>query len=149
MQYKREARQHVGNFFKAGKIKFRFAFKFVSAVAGADSDSQRVNAGTFYKFNCLVRVGVGSVFGVYFNCVFNTGKAAEFCFNNNAFVVGVVNNTFGKLNVFFKRMLAAVNHNGGKAAVNAGFADFKIFAVVKVQADGQAGVFNGCFYQFH
>ena len=85
MQYQWEAGQQVGDFFKAGKVKFRFAFKFICAVAGADSNSKGVNAGAFYKFNSLVGVGVGSVFGVYFNCVFNTGKAAEFSFYNNAF----------------------------------------------------------------
>ena len=75
MQYQREAGQQVGDFFEAGKIKFRFAFKFICAVAGADCNSKGINAGAFYKFNSLVGVGVGCVFGVYFNSVFNTGKA--------------------------------------------------------------------------
>lgn len=46
-------------------------------------------------------------------------------------------------------MLAAVNHNGGEAAVDAGFADVKIFAVVQMQADRQTGVFDCCFNQLH
>lgn len=46
-------------------------------------------------------------------------------------------------------MLAAVNHNGGEAAVDAGFADIKIFAVVQMQADRQTGVFDCCFNQLH
>ena len=149
MKYQREAGQHIGDFFKTGKIKFRFAFEFISAVAGADSDSKGIDAGAFYKFNSLVRVGVSSVFGVYLNGVFDTGKAAEFCFYNNAFIVCVINYPFGQFDVFFKRVLAAVNHNGSEASVNAGFADFKIFAMVKMQADWQTGIFNSCFDKFH
>ena len=69
MQNQREARQHVGDFFQAGKIKLRFAFEFISAVAGADSDSQRIAAGALYKLYSLVGVSVGSVFSGDLNCV--------------------------------------------------------------------------------
>ena len=149
MENQREVGEHVGDFFQTSEVQFRFTFKFVCAVASADSDSQGVNASTFNKFYCLVRVSVGSVFSINFNSVFYACQFAKFCFNYNASIVSVVYYTFGQFNIIFKGVFAAVNHNGGEATIDASFADFKIFTVVKVQANGQAAVFNCSFHQFH
>ena len=46
-------------------------------------------------------------------------------------------------------MLGAVDHHGGEASVDAGFADVKVLAVVQVQGDGQARVLHGGLHQLH
>ena len=76
MEYQGEAGQQVGDFFQTGKVQFGFAFKFVGAVAGADGDGQGVNAGAFYEFYSLVRIGVGGVFGVDLDGIFYAGQFA-------------------------------------------------------------------------
>lgn len=118
-------------------------------MTGADSDSQAVAAGAFNEFYSLIGIGVGSILGVNLNSVFNACQSAKLCLNYNASFVCIFNNTTSHFDIFFKRMLATVNHNGGEAAVDAGFADVKIFAVVQMQADRQTGVFNCCFNQLH
>ena len=149
MENQREVGEQIGDFFQTSEVQFRFTFEFVSAMAGADGNSQGVNASAFNKFYSLVRVSVGSVSSCNFNCVFYACQFTKFSFNYNAFVVSIVYNAFSQFNIFFKGVFAAVNHNGGEATVNASLADFEIFTVVKVQADGQAAVFNCSFNQFH
>ena len=147
MQYQRVTGQHVGDLLQTGEIQFRFAFKFVGAVAGADGNGQAVAAGTFHKFYGLIRIRVGGVFGSNFNGVFHAGQFAQFRFYDHAFAVGIIYHTFGQFNVFFKRILGTVDHNGSEAAVHAVFADFKISAVIQMQADGKTGVFYCRFHQ--
>ena len=45
--------------------------------------------------------------------------------------------------------MRTVNHNGGKTAVNAGLADFKAVAVVKMNANRKAGVLESGLDEFH
>ena len=118
-------------------------------MAGANSNSQRVAAGALYKFYCLVGVSVGSILGSNLNSVFHAGQLAQLCFNYNTALVSIFNNTTGDFDVFFEGMLATVNHNGGEATIHAGLANFKIFAMVQVQADGQTSVLYSSLNQLH
>ncbi len=63
--------------------------------------------------------------------------------------MGVIYNLFGQGDVVLKAVLGAVNHHGGKTAVNAGFADSKILAVVQMQSQIQSAVLNGGLHQLH
>ncbi len=51
--------------------------------------------------------------------------------------------------IFLEGMLAAVDHNGGEAAVHTGLTDFEVLAVIKMQADRQTGVLNRRLDQLH
>ena len=73
MQYQRVTGQHVGDLLQTGEIQFRFAFKFVGAMAGADGNSQAVAAGTFHKFYGLIRIRVGGVLGSNLYGIFHAG----------------------------------------------------------------------------
>ena len=76
------------------------------------------------------------------NVVLNACKNTELALNDNAVSMSVFNNLLGKCDVVLKAVMRAIDHNGGEAAVNAGFADIKICAVVKVKSKINAAVFN-------
>ena len=62
-------------------------------------------------------------------------------------VVGVLHHLFGEGDVILEGLGGGVDHDGGKAAVNAAFADLKIRAVIEVQGDGQAGIGLGGLHE--
>jgi hypothetical protein len=77
--------------------------ELVSAVAGADGDGQRVDAGALGKLDCLVGIGdvveaaaAGSV------AVFNAAQDADFAFDRDAALVREVDNLLGDFDVLFK-----------------------------------------------
>ena len=102
MQNQRIARQQVGDFFQTSEVQLRFAFEFISAVAGADSDCQAVAAGAFNKLYSLIRIGVGCVFRVNLYSVFNASQTAQLSFYNNAALVSVFNNTIAASTSFMR-----------------------------------------------
>ena len=57
----------------------------------------------------------------------------------------IVHDLFGQGNVFFIGQMATVDHDGSKAAVDAGFAGLKIRAVVQMQRNRKAGFFSRRF----
>lgn len=61
--------------------------------------------------------------------------------------VCVFDDLLGDADVFFKFVLRAVDHDGGKAIVYAFLADVKIFAVIQMQRDIQSGIEDGCFHE--
>ena len=63
--------------------------------------------------------------------------------------MSILYNAFSKFNIFFKWMFGTIDHNRGKTSVYACFADFKIFTMVKMQANGQTSIFDSGFNQFH
>ena len=69
------------------------------------------------------------------NVVLNAGELAELGLYDNAVRVRIFNDLLGNLNVLLVRHGGAVEHNGGKAAVDAGLANFKVRAVIEVQRD--------------
>ena len=147
MENNREAGQFFFDFLQNVKTKLRFltGFKFVSAVACADGDCQRVNAGSGHEIINLFGFGEVSIFRADVDVIFNTGKLAEFAFHDNAAGMRIVHDLFGQGNVFFIRQVATVDHDGSKAAVDAGFAGLKIRAVVQVQRNRQTGFFSRRF----
>ena len=61
--------------------------------------------------------------------------------------VCVFDDLLGDADVFFKFVLGAVDHDGGKAVVHTLLADVKIFAVIQMQRDIQSGIEDGCFHE--
>ena len=61
--------------------------------------------------------------------------------------MGVFHHLAGHFDVFLKAVFAAVDHDRGEAAVDAGLAHVEVLAVVQVQGDGQVGVGDGGLYQ--
>ena len=137
MEHDREARQLLGDFLQNVKAQMRFALELERAVAGADGDGQRVNAGRLHKFLNLVGIGVKRVVVADFHVVLNAGQTAQLALNHNAVIVRILDHLTGQLDVLFKRQMRAVDHDGGEAAVDAGLAGFKIRAVIQVQHDRQ------------
>ena len=64
-------------------------------------------------------------------------------------IVRVFHNLLRERNVFFIGVVAAVDHHGGETAVDAALADVEAVAMVKMQADGQAGLDHGRFHELH
>ena len=58
-------------------------------------------------------------------------------------------NATSQFNVFFKWEFGTVDHNGGEAAVNTGFADLEVFAVVEVETNVKTRIFHCSFNEFH
>jgi hypothetical protein len=61
--------------------------------------------------------------------------------------MGVLDHLLGNLDVLSKGLAGGVDHDGGKAAVDAALAGLEAVAVVQMQADGQAGLNDGGFHQ--
>ena len=61
--------------------------ELVSAVAGADSNRQRVTTGAFYEFLYFFRTSVASVVVRNINFIFNTSQSTQFSFNDNAIIL--------------------------------------------------------------
>ena len=131
------------------KLRLGAGLEFVGAVACADGDGKRVNPRARHKFLHLRRVGVRGVCRRNIDVVLHAGQAAQLAFDHNALVVSVVHNLLCQSDVLLKRVFGAVNHHGGKASVNTGFANLKAVAMVKVQADGKARVLKGRLYELH
>ena len=155
----REARQAFGDFFEDVEAECRryedavsvaralFRSEFESAVAGADSDGQGVDARAGYEFFDFFRTRIVSFMGSDFDIVFDAGQLAEFAFDDDAVSVCVFNDFFREGDIVFERMFRAVDHDGSETAVDAVFAGFKVSAVVEVKGDGEIMIFQSCFYE--
>ena len=97
--------------------------ELVGAVAGADGEGQRVDAGALGEFDRLVGVGdvleAGAAGAV---AVFHAAEYADFAFDGDAALVGVVDDLAGDLDVLFKGggrlavfLEGAVHHHLGEA----------------------------------
>ena len=70
--------------------------------------------------------------------------------HHDAVVMGVLNDLLGQGDVLLKGLAGTVDHDGGKAAVDAGLAGLEVGAVIQMQGDGQVGVFDdGRLDQLH
>ena len=111
VQYDREARQTLGNFLKYVETQRRrhqnallvagalIRGELVSAVRGADCDSQRVTAGAGYELLNLFRMGVGGILSGNLYVILYASQGAELSLDNNAVSVSVLYNLLGLLNV--------------------------------------------------
>ena len=122
--------------------------ELVSAVAGADGDGQRVNAGALGKLDRLVGIGdVVEAAAAGAVAVFNAAEDADFAFDRDAALVGVVDHLAGDFNVLFKCggglavfLERAVHHDRGVAQLDGALAGLKAVAVILVHGDGNLRV---------
>ena len=151
MKHYREAGKALADFFENVEAKLRLlaGLEFVCAVAGAYCNGERIDPGSGNKFLHLRRVGVGSVGRGDVYRVLYAGKPAELTLDNDASCVRVVDYLLGESDVVLERMMAAVDHDGGESAVDAGFAKLKSVAVVEMHADGQPRILDGGFDKLH
>ena len=123
--------------------------ELIGAVAGADGDGQGVAAGLGDELLDLFGTGVGGILGGDLHFILHAGQGAQLGLDHNAAVVGILDHLLGDLNVFGEGLGGSVDHDGGKAAVDAALAGLKAVAVVQMQADGQAGLDDGSLHQLH
>ena len=149
MQHDREAGQTLGDFLQNVEAEGRrdenallVAGALVCAVAGADGNGKRVAAGLGDKLLNLFGVRVGSLVRGDLDLVFNAGEGAELCFDDDAVVMRVLDNLLGDLDVLGKGLGGSVDHDGGKAAVDASLAGLKVGTMVQMQNDGDLGALN-------
>ena len=131
----RDGRRTVQNDGEAGEALFHFfqnieAQLGLGAVAGADGDRQRIDAGFGRKFVYFVRIGELRVFGAYLHRVFNAGEFAEFRFDDHAVIVRVVHYLAGDADILFQRIFGSVDHDGRKSVFDAAFAQVEGVAVI-------------------
>ena len=122
--------------------------ELVSAVAGADGDGQRVDAGQLGKLDRLV--GVGDVLQARADravAVFNAAQHADLALHGDAALMGEVDHLLRHCDVLFKggRSLAvllerAVHHDRGVAQLDGALAGLEAVAVVLVHGDGNLGI---------
>ena len=118
-------------------------------MGGADGDGQRVTAGLLHKLLYVLGTGVGRIRSGNLDLVLNAGQGAQLSLDHNAVVMGILHHLTGDGDVLLKGLGGSVDHNGGKAVVDAGFAGLKGVAVIQVQADGQAGLDLGSLHQLY
>ena len=162
VQNDREARQTLGNFLEYVETQRRrnedallvagalLRGELVSAVGGADCDSQGVTAGAGYELLNLFRMGVGGILSRNLYVILNAGQSAELSLNDNTVSVSVLYDLLGLLNVLVERTGGAVDHNGGETAVDAGLAGLEVRAVVQMQGDRNIrALLNSCLYHLY
>ena len=84
-------------------------------------------------------MGVGSLVCGDLHFVLDAGQRAELSFDDDAVVVRVLDDLLGDLDVLCEGLGGSVDHDGGKAAVDAGLAGLKVGAMVQMQDDGDIG----------
>ncbi len=147
-----EVGQTLLDFFQNVKAELGLGagLELVSAVAGADGDGQGVAAGLLNKFLHLLRAGVGGILGGDLHVVLNAGEGAQLGLYDDAVVMGILHHLLGDFNVLREGLGAGVDHDGGKAAVDAALAGLEVRAVIQVQRDGDIGALNNSgLHQLH
>ena len=82
--------------------------------------------------------------------VLNAGQSAQLGLYHHAVVMGILHDLLGDLDVLREGLAGGIDHDRGKAAVNAGLAGLEVGAVVQVQSDGNLGAFDHSgFHQLH
>jgi len=114
--------------------------ELISTVAGTDSNGQRVATGLGDELLDFLRASVRRILGRNADIILNTGQRAQLSLDDDAVIVGVLNDLLGDLNILSERLGGSIDHDGGKAAVNAGLASLKAVAVIQMQTDGQASL---------
>ncbi len=144
MENDREARDSLFDLVQDIKAKLWLCarLELVCAVAGADSDCQRVNACLGNELLNLIRLRVGRILSGYLYVILDTCKLAELCLYHYAVCVCILNNLLGQLDVLLERILGAVDHNGSKAAVDAGLTNLKVCTVIQMKCDRDVRVLD-------
>ncbi len=114
------------------------AFEFVSAVAGADGGGERIATGALDEFDDFIGVGQAGVAFIDDDIFLDAAEFTEFGFNAQTFGMGAIDDAFGDGDIFLKRLVRGIDHDGAvKARVDAIVAS-RLVAVVKM--DGINGV---------
>ena len=121
--------------------------EFISAVAGADGDGKGIHTGAGNEFLYLGRIGKLSVRLTDIDSVLDARQLAQLTLNHDAAVMGIFHDLAGHGNILLKAQLGAVDHDGGKTAVDAVLADLEAVAVIEMQGDGNIGIQYGSLYQ--
>ena len=107
MQHDREAGQTAGDLLEDVEAQGRrhenavgiagalLRLELISAVAGADGDGQRVDAGLGDELLDLFGTGVGSICSGNVDLVLNAGQGAELAFDHDAVVMGILDDLAG------------------------------------------------------
>ena len=92
-----ESRQTLSDFFQNIKTQLRFlaGFELISAMAGANGDCQGINPCTRHKFLHFLGTGIRSVGIGDIDVILNPRQASQFSFDNNAVIMGIIDNLFG------------------------------------------------------
>ena len=149
MKNDREAGETLAYLFEDIEAQTGLALELICAVACTDSDSKRINTGLGDELLDLCGIGVHSVVGVDLNVILNACELTELTLNDNTALVSVLNYLAGQLDILLEGILGAVDHNGGKAAVDAALADIEICAVVEVESNVDARILYGCLSERH
>jgi hypothetical protein len=113
------------------------AGKFIRAVAGADSDCERIATGTLYEFFRFCGIGQLSIFLIHGNMFFHAAEHSQFRFDGNVFGVRRVHHAFGDGDIFVESFVAGVDHYGRiKSGIDAIVTGF---FVAVIQMNGENG----------
>ena len=104
-------------------------------MTGANGNGKRIDAGLGDELLNFAGICELRVVGVDVDIVFDAGQLAKLGLHHDAVRMGVFDNLARLGDVVLKAARGSIDHNGRKAAVDAGFADFEIRAMVKVQRD--------------
>ena len=151
MQNYREAGQTALDILEDVKAKLglRSGLELICAVRGADSDSERIAACALDKFLNVLGTGVGRILGGDIYLVLNAGECAKLCLDDNSVIVSVLNDLTGERNVILKGLGGCVDHDGGEAAVYAGFAKLIAVTVVKMECYGKSSLLDRSLNKLH
>ena len=149
VQHDGEAGQTPGDLFQNVKAELRLhaGLELVSAVARANGDGKTVTAGTGDEFFNVLGTGVGAVLGLDADIVLHARERAELGLDDDAVVVRILDDLAGESDIVLEGLAAAVDHDGGEAAVNAALAELKAVAVVEMQGDRKAGLLLGSLHE--
>ena len=82
--------------------------------------------------------------------ILNAGQRSQLCLYHNAVVMGILHNLLCNFNILGKGLGGSINHNRGKAAVNATLAGFKVRAMVQMQDNRNIrATFHRRFHQLY
>ena len=151
MKHYRESGQTALDILKNIKAELGIGagLELVRTVRGADRNCEGVAAGALHKLLNVFGTGVGGVLCADLDLVLDSGKRSQLCLDDDTVVVCILDDLTGKSDVVLKRLRGSVDHNGGKAAVDAGLTKLKAVAVVKMKRNGQTCFDNSSLHQLH
>ena len=144
MQYDREAGKSFGYLVQNVKTKLRLltGFELICAVACSDSDCQGIHACAGHELFYFIRLCVSSICIGYVDCILDTSQSSKLCLYHNASLMGILYDFLRQLDVGLEIVMRTVDHNGSKSAVDTGFADLEISAVIQMKRDGKVRSFH-------
>jgi len=105
-------------------------------VAGADGDSEGVDASALDEVDNLV--GVGVVAGLGLHIILDTSEDTELTLNSDIVLMSVLDDLLGESDVLLIRKSRAIDHDIAEAAGNAVNAELVAVTMIKVESDGDA-----------